>query len=259
MKKTIFAISDIHSFYKETIESLAKLGYDEGNQNHLLIVCGDIFSRGPDTVVTYEWLKRLTDEGKAIVLAGNHDRDMTIPYLEGTSISGFNWLHNGEKETFDDLTHRTASFESWCSLEGNCEMNDESFAKWIEIARKEINEEYPELLPWLKSLPYYYETKNYIFTHGMIQGDCPDWHNPTIGWRNCLWARPSDFNNPIVNTKKRIIIGHINSGLLRSLYGYDENDNSIFTRPDGKVIGLDTCTVITHEVNVLALEDELND
>ena len=67
MEKTIFAISDIHSFYKETIESLAKAGYDEGNPNHLLIVCGDIFDRGDSSLEIYEWLKKLTDKKKAIV------------------------------------------------------------------------------------------------------------------------------------------------------------------------------------------------
>lgn len=123
--------------------------------------------------------------------------------------------------------------------------------------QKDINKEYPELLPWIKSLPYYYETDNYIFTHGMIDGQCFDWHNPNISWYECTWAKPEDFNNSIVNTDKKVVVGHINCGLLRSLYGYDENDNSIFERPDGKVIGLDTCTVLTHKVNVLVLEDEI--
>lgn len=255
MKKKIFAISDIHGFYKEMIESLKESGYDENNPEHLLIVCGDKFDRGKESVKVFQYLKRLMDENKAIILRGNHLAFIEI-FLEGSN-DPFNYIHNGLNETIADFWHRTAPFESWCALEGNCELSTENYSKWAEIARKDINKEYPEFLPWIKSLPYYYETDNYIFTHGMIDGQCNDWHHPNISWYECTWAKPRDFNNSIVNTDKKVVVGHINCGLLRSLYGYDENDNSIFERPDGKVIGLDTCTVLTHKVNVLVLEDEI--
>lgn len=255
MKKKIFAISDIHGFYTEMIESLKESGYDEDNPEHLLIVCGDKFDRGKESVKVFQYLKRLMDKNKAIILRGNH-LAFIENFLEGSN-DPFNYINNGLNETIADFWHRTAPFESWCALEGNCELSIENYSKWAEIARKDINKEYPELLPWIKSLPYYYETNNYIFTHGMIDGQCFDWHNPNISWYECTWAKPRDFNNSIVNTDKKVVVGHINCGLLRSLYGYDENDNSIFERPDGKVIGLDTCTVLTHKVNVLVLEDEI--
>ena len=255
MKKKIFAISDIHGFYTEMIESLKESGYDEDNPEHLLIVCGDKFDRGKESVKVFQYLKRLMDKNKAIILRGNY-LAFIENFLEGSN-DPFNYINNGLNETIADFWHRTAPFESWCALEGNCELSIENYSKWAEIARKDINKEYPELLPWIKSLPYYYETNNYIFTHGMIDGQCFDWHNPNISWYECTWAKPRDFNNSIVNTNKKVVVGHINCGLLRSLYGYDENDNSIFERPDGKVIGLDTCTVLTHKVNVLVLEDEI--
>ena len=237
------------------IESLKESGYDEDNPEHLLIVCGDKFDRGKESVKVFQYLKRLMDKNKAIILRGNH-LAFIENFLEGSN-DPFNYINNGLNETIADFWHRTAPFESWCALEGNCELSIENYSKWAEIARKDINKEYPELLPWIKSLPYYYETDNYIFTHGMIDGQCFDWHNPNISWYECTWAKPRDFNNSIVNTDKKVVVGHINCGLLRSLYGYDENDNSIFERPDGKVIGLDTCTVLTHKVNVLVLEDEI--
>ena len=255
MKKKIFAISDIHGFYTEMIESLKESGYDEDNPEHLLIVCGDKFDRGKESVKVFQYLKRLMDKNKAIILRGNH-LAFIENFLEGSN-DPFNYIHNGLNATIADFWHRTAPFESWCALEGNCELSTKNYSKWAEIVRKDINKEYPELLSWIKSLPYYYETENYIFTHGMIDGQCFDWHNPNISWYECTWAKPEDFNNSIVNTDKKVVVGHINCGLLRSLYGYDKNDNSIFERPDGKVIGLDTCTVLTHKVNVLVLEDEI--
>lgn len=254
--KEIYAVSDLHGHYDILKRNLKEAGYDENNENHLLVVCGDCFDRGFGNLEIYKYLKRLTDEGKAIVVKGNHDT-MFQNYLDGTSISHFNWMYNGTDKTLDDFLGRTRAFESWCMLDKQCEMTYGAFAEWIEEARKEINEEYPELLSWLKSLPYYYETSNYIFTHGMINGTCEDWRNPPDGWERLTWAKPEDFFEPILNTEKKSCVGHINCGLLRSIIGEEEDDNSIFTRPDGKVIGLDTCTVLTKKVNVLVLEDEL--
>lgn len=257
MKKKLFVISDIHNNYQAMIDGLNEAGFDENNPSHLLIVCGDMFDRKPGyAVAVYEYLKKLTDKNKAIVIRGNHC-SMIQSYMDGNSISPFNYLHNGTNETLADFWHRTAPFESWCALEGNCDLNTETFAQWLEIVRKDINEEYPEFLPWLKSLPYYYETKNYIFTHGMINGQCEDWHNPPEGWYLLTWSKPIDFYEGITNTDKKVVVGHINCSLLRSLISQDENDNSIFERPDGKVIGIDTCTPLTKKVNVLVLEDEL--
>ena len=147
-KKKMFIISDVHGYYDEMIKALEEAGYDENNSEHKLICLGDLTDRGAQSLAVYEYLKRLSDEDKAIVLPGNHSLFL-IQFLQG-SYSPFNYLHNGLNETIADFWHRTAPFESWCMLEGNCEMNQINYAKWVDICRKDINEEYPELLPWLK-------------------------------------------------------------------------------------------------------------
>ena len=267
MNKKIFAISDIHGCYLEMIEALNQNGFDENNSDHLLITLGDMFDRGSQSLEIYKYLKRLSDNGKAIVLRGNHD-SMLIDYLDGTSISPFNYIHNGTNETLANFLHRTAPFESWCLIERNIEdPTNKDFADWLEIARKQINEEYPELLNWLKERPYYYETENYIFTHGSIDTKVEDWHKPHCylynlrDWEALTWDDGSFFGKEITNTEKTIVIGHYSTRALRRIYNIPANDEkeqfNILKRKDGRIIALDGTTNYSRQVNVLVIEDNI--
>ena len=264
-KKKMFIISDVHGYYDEMIKALEEAGYDENNSEHKLICLGDIFDRGAQSLAIYEYLKRLSDENKAIVLLGNHSLFL-IQFLQG-SYSPFNYLHNGLNETIADFWHRTAPFESWCMLEGNCEMNQINYAKWVDICRKDINEEYPELLPWLKSLPKYFETKNYIMVHGAIDTKVADWHHPhcyiysLTDWDALDFNDGSFFGEQIINTDKTVIIGHFGTEQLRKMYqDIIKNDTGdtydILYRDDNKIIAIDATTVISKLVNVLVIENE---
>lgn len=255
MKKKIFVVSDVHGNYGALAKSLMEKGYEETKRNNLLIVCGDLFDRGRESLEVYTQLKRLSDEKKAIIVRGNHD-DMFIDYLTGKCITPFNYYRNGTRETFADFMHQTAPFETWCIYK-NIEIPTYlDFADWLEIARQQINEEYPELLPWLQKLPYYYETKNYIFTHGAIDTEIVDWH---LGnWKKLVWDDGSFFNKPIENTNKTVVIGHFSTRHLREKYNINDNGgDDILYRDDNKVIAIDTCTILTNKVNVLVVKDEL--
>lgn len=263
-KKKIFITSDEHGNYEAMKKAEEEAGYDETNPNHFRISLGDCFDREYDSLKIYEYYKRLCDEGKMIVTSSNHF-PFLIQFLQG-SYSPFNYMHNGLNETIADFWHRTVPFESWCMLEGNCEMNQENYAKWVDICRKDINEEYPELLPWLKSLPRYFETKNYIMTHGAIDTKVEDWHYPhcyrynLTDWDALDFNDGSFFGESITNTDKTVIIGHYGTRYLREMYnlpvekGYEDE---ILTRDDGRVIAIDATTVASHKVNVLVIEDEL--
>ena len=259
----LFFVSDIHSHYNKTIEALNNVGYNENNPNHLLIVVGDIFDRFVETVEVYEWLFRLTKENKAIVLSGNHHKFL-IDFLEG-SVSPWNYMHNGLRDTIADFWHRTLPFESWCMIEGNClltDMTQEMYAKWARICRNDINKEYPELLPWLKSMPRYFESKSIIATHGALDLKVPDWHYPHC-YRHSLrdWDALDFDDGSFIKCKnttgKTIVLGHFDTGSLRERYGLgDSDDYSILITDDNKVF-IDGCVVLTKKVNVYVVEDEL--
>lgn len=263
MKKKLHICSDLHGNYRALLQALNEKGFDENNDNHLLIVLGDCFDRCWENIEIYEYVTRLQERNKCIVIKGNHDLTLDN-YLSGKDTSAFNYLRNGTNETLGDFLHQTMPFETHCIL-NNKEQTVGEFQNWIDIARKEINKEYPKLLPWLQNLPYYYETKNYIFTHGAIDTKVKDWHNPTChrynyeGWEALTWDEGLFFGEEIKNTDKTVVIGHFGTDNLRKMYKlpYGKQPYDILTREDGRVIAIDTCTVATRRVNVLVIEDEL--
>ena len=62
----VFCVSDIHGHYTELINCLNKAGYDENNENHLLVVLGDLFDRGTESKKVFNYLYRLSFNNKAI-------------------------------------------------------------------------------------------------------------------------------------------------------------------------------------------------
>lgn len=273
MNKKIFAVSDIHGHYTETIQCLKDAGWDEANPDHLLIVCGDMFDRGEENVQIFEWLYKLTNDGKAIVIRGNHD-SMLIDFLEWSN-DPFNYCNNGTCTTIDDFLGRTRSFESYCLIDKQCEMTIGAFADFARESRKEINDNYPDLLSWLKALPWYYETKNYIFSHGAIDTQAINWREPhysiynKVDWDALTWDDGSFLGKRMYNTDgKAVVVGHFHTYHLRHLYGYSDvknpsssdADHSILEVNDetlGHKIFIDGCTPLTKKVNVLVIEDNL--
>lgn len=49
-----FVISDIHIFYTEMMTSLISNGFDIQNPDHKVIICGDPFDRGCETIKMFE-------------------------------------------------------------------------------------------------------------------------------------------------------------------------------------------------------------
>lgn len=259
----LFITSDEHGNYKAIKQAEKESGYDENNPNHFRISLGDCFDRGRDNLEIYEYYKRLCDEGKMVVVKGNHNI-MLEKYLDGTTINPWNYVHNGTNETLGDFLHCTLPFETYCSFQ-DLQPTVGEFGKWIESARNKINKEFPRLLPWLQNLPYYYETKNYIFVHGAIDTEVEDWHKPHClmyhykDWEALTWDDGSFFDEDIKNTNKTVVIGHFGTDDLREKYGLPNGEKlyDILKREDGRIIAIDTCTALTKRVNVLVLEDEL--
>ena len=68
-----FVVSDVHSFYDAMIDALNKQGFDIENPDHKVIVCGDLFDRGPDTVKCFEFCSALNEADRLIYICGNHE------------------------------------------------------------------------------------------------------------------------------------------------------------------------------------------
>ena len=70
--KKYFITSDTHSFYNELIKELNNKEFELDNKNHVLILCGDLFDRGPDSLKIYEFIKSLPKD-RRVLIRGNHE------------------------------------------------------------------------------------------------------------------------------------------------------------------------------------------
>lgn len=251
----LFVISDIHGFYRITKNSLNSNGYEEYNPNHGLIVLGDFVDRGLESKEIFEWLYK----GKRIVvIKGNHEDILTsfLDLKQNFNRSNYNYglretitSFCGEDDfiTYSENEYDKGIFTGWADC----------FNKYREIVATKINNDYPYLLKWLMSLPYYYETNNYIFTHAAIDTDIVDWH--LSDFKNEVWDS-GDFILKQCNNigNKKIVVGHFATDELRRIHGIDlgnigTNDTLIY---ENKIF-IDSCVIESKKLNVLIIEEEV--
>ena len=143
--KKYFVVSDVHSFYTPLMNELTNKGYDINNKEHILIICGDIFDRGKESLKMYEFIKSLPKD-RRILIRGNHEY-LFIDLLH-KDLPDYYDHTNGTVNTLNDLT-------------------DNKYANFFDLANDKFLK---EIEKWILSDDWidYYETNNYIFTHAFI-------------------------------------------------------------------------------------------
>ena len=249
----LFVTSDIHSYFKPLKESLDKAGFDSNNKDHWLIVCGDCFDRGPDSVELLHYLMSLD---RKVLVRGNHDSLLETLCMRRYPSS--HDIHNGTTRTVQDISGKYSL---------------EDFANACEIT-------YNKLARYRELLVNYFETQNYIFVHSWIptyvecQGTmkpwyqegktysfCEGWRYATDNeWEDAMWGNPFTFAEQDLNkTGKTIVFGHWHCSTGHRMLGNcnDEFNYAIWEPCYFKnTIGIDRCTAHTGEVNILVLEDD---
>lgn len=242
-----FVTSDIHSFYTELIDALNQAGFDENNEEHWLIVCGDCFDRGPDSAKVLKYLQNLP---RKVLVKGNHEQLLVDCCERGWPMS-----HDVSNGTMRTISHLGYGDE----LEDMC--------KYTLI----------KIRPFLDGMVNYFETKNYIFVHSWIptihKYEWPEHHTYSFEfdpnwrqasqteWNNAMWGNPFEKSFEGLNqTGKTIVFGHWHCSAGHRMLGHcnDEFDGYAIWEPcyaDG-IIGIDRCTAYTGETNVIVLEDE---
>lgn len=241
--KKLFAVADIHGHFTELKEALDASGFENGNPEHLLIVCGDLFDRGKENRAVFEYLTGLENK---ILIRGNHDERLA-EIFESRQLEYFD-AHNHTDETIEEF------FGVGC-IDGNLNLNiaDETLLqKLIDLYQSELD---------------YYECGNYIFTHGWLPSEVienmpyllTDWRSAgTDEWSNARWLewqQMYDKRDTSTIPGKTIVCGHRPSSfgyMFDSSRTYD--DYSIFYG-DG-MIAIDSWTVRGGIVNVLVIEPE---
>jgi serine/threonine protein phosphatase 1 len=246
-----FVTSDIHSFYTPLKKALDEAGFNPDDENHYLVVCGDVFDRGNESKEVLHFLMGLE---RKILIKGNHDI-----LLEELCMREFPYSydsHNGTKRTVLDLGG-TGSFDERCRT------------TWNKTAA------------YRSLLVNYFETQNYIFVHSWIPINVEydggaskpwyqvgkkltwmeDWRNANdVEWEEAMWGNPFELADMELNqTSKTIVFGHFHTSYARNKYeGKPEWGNkadfSIYYNDN--YIAIDACCAYSGKLNVLVLEDE---
>lgn len=238
MDKKYFVVSDIHSFASELKYSLRQAGFNKKNKNHTLIVCGDVFDRGDETVEVYKYLKSIPKK-RCILIRGNHEslyKDLltksfpdrydfsngtvrafcNIASIDEEKLSKYYWIEQGFANGFD-----------------YDQIEEKLYSTWNQIKTIVANH---EITTWLNSKQWknYFELDKYIFVHSFIptkvkdewkemhpyklRSFCyeynPNWREATNDeWELATWGDPIDnfeYNlfKPEANNGKVLIVGH---------------------------------------------------
>ena len=265
-----FVCSDIHSFYDEWMDALEEKVFDINNKEHHIILCGDLLDRGTQPRECLRFVNRLIKEDRIICILGNHEELMYE--LITHRWPGEHDYHNGTKQTVDYLIEdeqELLQFPQKCIL-----MKEDD--DWTNY--------YSECLKHL-----YYETEHYIFVHSWLPYDwntrkvLPDWRDIKNHWVFVDWMESAIWANPFLmwaqNDRqgvegKTVVCGHWHTSWAWKNYrGYDKEylsqietmwmDSEGIIHPtvcydifeDNGIIGLDACTVLSHKVNVLVLDN----
>lgn len=199
MDKRILAISDIHGCYNKFVNLLEQTKYKP--EEDQLILLGDYIDRGSMSYETVQLVKECVAKG-AIALLGNHEL-MAMHSIENGYTAGM-WLYNGGQSTIDSYKNNQSKID-----------ND---------------------LEFLKSLPSYHETEEYIFVHAGLDPDEPLPENMYI--EDLVWIRDewlySDYSG------KPCVFGHTPM-------------KNVLVKNNGKQIGIDTGAVYGGKLSCIEL------
>ena len=276
-----FCVSDIHSYYQPLLSALVEKGFDIDNPNHKVLICGDAFDRGDDTVRVFEFMERMAKENRLIYILGNHEEllfDCINEMLAGKT-PGSHHFHNGTVKTI-------------CML---CEQNE-----WIAYApqppdiRELIKEKTSEIITFIKeNAVNYFELGNKVFVHSWIpckiKGDDYtwnpvyekpyDWYNAPkdslskdeqklydSGWSAARWGNPFlMWKNKLYPEDKCIVFGHFHTS-----YGHSRIDMKCKEWPQvnkkdwqnafkpwikDNAIGIDACVAYSGFLNCLVFNE----
>ena len=253
-----FVCSDIHSAYTPWMKALQEAGFDENNDDHKIIVCGDLFDRMDESLQVYEFVDKLIDKGRLIYILGNHESLMTECIKRGYP-ERHDWS-NCTAQSVIDLAPHAENFMDACAV---------VYGKVTPLfENKAVN---------------YFETNNYIFVHGWIPVICndnlphyytknrqfefnPDWRDAHYSeWEQARWLNGMDMaRKGFVEPEKTIVCGHWHCSYghmldsIKTDNWIEEFGETAIWEPyyGNGIIAIDRCTAYTGEVNVLVLEDE---
>jgi predicted phosphodiesterase len=264
-KYTDFFVSDVHSYYHPLKEALDAAGFDLSNPLHRLIICGDIFDRGPDTVAVYQFVNSIPKD-RRILIRGNHD----LLYYE--------LLKKSFPHTYD---FSNGTVDTFCQIAGvdPCELSLQYYKKqyyrqqrtpdtaYIQFKLKDTWDKVvaavwkSEITAWLFSDEWvtYYESDDIIAVHSFIPLEM-DWRNASAeAWERAMWGCPwkqfkAGFFKEEAARGKTLIVGHWHAEEFHVVFEQKHGDYELYFGPN--LVALDGMTALTYKVPVLKISPD---
>lgn len=278
--KKYFIVSDTHSFLQPLLKSLNSTGFDINNREHILVIAGDLFDRGKETIELYNYLMTIPRE-RLVLVRGNHE-ELYLDLLRKPYPESYDF-HNGTVRTF-------------CAIAGVDEVNsydvvvcgrDAAFDKWKDIVNTVKKHEITKMIKNISAWNNFYEIDNFVIVHSFIPLKRyftkktaeltkyeynKDWRkvNNPHDWNKALWGCPwrqfdeGLFDEEIKNNKV-LVCGHWHTSDFHSRYeedyindnGFEVDQSKNFTIYFGKnLIGIDGCLAYTNTQNVLVIDGD---
>ena len=160
----LYAMSDVHGQYELMVNRIEELGgvsklCTNGNR---LILLGDYIDGGTDSFKVLEYiynLEKIYGPENVVVLRGNHEEWFIDFLLNGTR----DWLGEDSGLVTSKTFLTVGQYMGIRKMAVNGGVN-----KVYDYVRKCIKDNHVELIKWMKSLRYYYETEKQIFVHAGI-------------------------------------------------------------------------------------------
>ena len=238
-KKKLFVISDVHGHYGLLKEALDKAGFDENNEDHLLVGCGDYFDRGNENA---EVLQFLEAQKHKVLLCGNHE-DLLLNLLITRKFLPHNAI-NGTASTLANIF-------------GEFSIAPVTYA--VRFKNKE--ETVLRLRKFIFGTVNYFETENYVFVHGWIPENVKSAEELAKAsdkhWEKARWIKWIDkYNGKKPLKDKTLVCGHYPTFCAAALNkSLALSESGIFY--GNGLIAIDAGTFDTKKINILVLEDNV--
>ena len=269
--KKYFVVSDVHSFFTIMMDTLIKNGFSKDDPEHVLVVCGDLFDRGNESLQLYNFVRSLPED-RFIYIRGNHEdllQDCYMQLVNGELVSSHHIL-NGTLGTILDL----------CKIDRKFEMQISYNPK--HLLRGDVMDFMPEILDYINSkCVNYLEISNYILVHGWIP--CyyddvniynsrrkmtykSDWRNASQGeWNESRWINGMlAWKQGVREPGKTIICGHWHCSYGWSWIKQERQEFPNKSKKDWKksfepfidegIVAIDACTAYSEITNCFIID-----
>lgn len=221
-----FVIGDVHG-KAGMLEDL--LQHWDGQSQ--LVFLGDLMDRGENSRAVLEKVHDLVANKGAICLSGNHEY-MFLAWLDDPADRYDHYRRNGGDTTINSLLGRPLGD----SVDG------------IEDAKR-VLEEVPDLVAFIRQLPFVLETDRYIFVHAGLDLTLEDWRDTTDYQK--VWIR-KPFHEAPNHTGKIIVFGHTP---VYGLLDQEPGTPKLWLTEDGKV-GMDGGAVYGGVLHGILFDDQ---